>query len=127
MDVREALYTTRAMRRVKPDPIPQEVVSRVLDAAIRAPSGGNMQTWKFLVITDEGVRAKLAPIYKEGLARQSGGGPERRTRCSPTERPSVRSGAWTAPCRLLLRTAGENDILDRAPIIRKSLVAPAVP
>ena len=65
MDVREALYTTRAMRRVKPDPIPQEIVRRILDAAIRAPSGGNMQTWKFLVVTDPEVRTKLGPIYKD--------------------------------------------------------------
>ena len=41
MDVFEALYTTRAMRRVKPDPIPAEVQQSILDAAIRAPSGGN--------------------------------------------------------------------------------------
>ena len=43
MDVREALYTTRAMRRVKPDPDPGRVQARILDAAIRAPSGGNSQ------------------------------------------------------------------------------------
>ena len=41
MDIYEALYTTRAMRRVKPDAIPQEVQNRIMDAAIRAPSGGN--------------------------------------------------------------------------------------
>lgn len=43
MDVYEALYTTRAMRRVRPDPIPAEVQARILDAAVRAPSGGNTQ------------------------------------------------------------------------------------
>jgi nitroreductase len=69
MDVREALYTTRAMRRVKPDPIPQDVVARILDAAIRAPSGGNMQTWRFLVVTDPAVRNKLAPLYKDCIAQ----------------------------------------------------------
>ena len=41
MDIREALYTTRAMRRVRPDPIPEEVQAKILDAAIRAPTGGN--------------------------------------------------------------------------------------
>jgi nitroreductase len=39
MDLYEALYTTRAMRRVRPDPIPYRVQARILDAAIRAPSG----------------------------------------------------------------------------------------
>ncbi|MGE0796656.1 MAG: nitroreductase family protein, partial [Acidimicrobiia bacterium] len=43
MDVYEALYTTRAMRRLRPDPIPLDVQARILDAAIRAPSGNNTQ------------------------------------------------------------------------------------
>jgi len=65
MDLTEALYTTRAMRRVKPDPIPNEVVSRILDAAVRAPSGGNAQNWRMLVVDDDGVRSRLGPIYRE--------------------------------------------------------------
>ena len=51
MDVFEALYTTRAMRRVKEDPIPEEIIKVMVDAAIRAPSGSNRQDWKFLVVT----------------------------------------------------------------------------
>lgn len=69
MDVREALYTTRAMRRVKPDPIPAEVQARILDAAIRAPSGGNAQNWRFLLVDDPGVKAGLAPLYQDAIAR----------------------------------------------------------
>ena len=65
MDVYEALYTTRAMRRIKPDPIPEDVQKRILDAAIRAPSGGNAQNWRFLLIDDADVKAKLGPIYRE--------------------------------------------------------------
>jgi len=64
MDLYEALYTTRAMRRVKPDPVPQEVVASILDAAVRAPSGGNNQNWRFLVVTDEGTRRRLGPLYR---------------------------------------------------------------
>jgi nitroreductase len=67
MDVREALYTTRAMRRVKPDPIPVEVQQRILDAAVRAPSGGNTQNWRFLFVDDAAVKAKIGPIYRECL------------------------------------------------------------
>ena len=52
MDAMEALYTTRAMRRVKPDPIPEAVQKKILDAAIRAPSGGNTQGWRFLLVDD---------------------------------------------------------------------------
>ena len=65
MDVFEALYTTRAMRRVKEDPIPDDVVKSILDSAIRAPSGSNRQDWKFVVVTDKDVREKLSDIYKE--------------------------------------------------------------
>jgi nitroreductase len=68
MDVREALYTTRAMRRVKPDPIPQDVQGRILDAAIRAPSGGNSQNWRFLLIDDPALKAKLGPLYRDAIS-----------------------------------------------------------
>ncbi len=64
MTIYEALYTTRAMRRVKKDPIPRDVQARILDAAIRAPSGGNSQGWRFLVVDDPAVRGKLGPIYR---------------------------------------------------------------
>lgn len=69
MDLYEALYTTRAMRRVKTDPIPEDVQKRILDAAIRAPSGGNAQMWRFLLVDDPGVKAQLGPTYRECLGR----------------------------------------------------------
>jgi nitroreductase len=67
MDVLEALYTTRAMRRVRPDPIPHDVQARILDAAIRAPSGGNTQNWRFLLIDDPDVKAKLGTLYRDAM------------------------------------------------------------
>ena len=60
MDVFEALYTTRAMRRVKEDPIPDEIIKSMIDSAIRAPSGSNRQDWRFVVVTDQEVRTQLA-------------------------------------------------------------------
>jgi nitroreductase len=68
MDVHEALYTTRAMRRVRPDPIPADVQARILDAAIRAPSGGNAQGWRFLLIDDPAVKAGLGPLYRDSIS-----------------------------------------------------------
>ena len=53
MDLYEAMYTTRAMRRVKPDPIPEDVIGRIFDAAVRGPSGGNRHTFRFLTVTDK--------------------------------------------------------------------------
>lgn len=69
VDILEALYTTRAMRRVKPDPIPGDAQARILDAAIRAPSGGNTQGWRFLLVDDPEVKAGLGPLYRESLAQ----------------------------------------------------------
>ena len=67
MDLREALYTTRAMRRVSSEPIPQEVQERILDSAIRAPSGGNQQNWRFLLVDDPAKKAALAPLYQHAM------------------------------------------------------------
>lgn len=69
MDLTEALYTTRAMRRVKEDPIPHDVVARILDAAIRAPSGSNAQSWRMLLVDHPTVRAELAPLYREAYTQ----------------------------------------------------------
>lgn len=65
MDAMEALYTTRAMRRVKPDPISEEIQKKILDAAIRAPSGGNAQGWRFLLVDSPDVKGQLGPIYRD--------------------------------------------------------------
>ncbi len=63
MDLYEALYTTRAMRRVRPDPIPDHVVASMLDAAIRAPSGSNAQSWRWLTVTDRDTLAAMGRLY----------------------------------------------------------------
>jgi len=68
MDVLEALYTTRAMRRVRPDPIPMDVQAKILDAAIRAPSGGNSQDWRFLLVDDPAIKAQIGPLYRDCMA-----------------------------------------------------------
>ena len=92
MDVYEALYTTRAMRRVRPDPIPEDVQARILDAAIRAPSGGNTQNWRFILVDDPDVRALLGPLYRDCMAQLwSGGYRERieRARAAPDDPASA--------------------------------------
>jgi nitroreductase len=69
MDVFEALYTTRAMRRVRKDPIPVEVQAIILDAAIRAPSGGNQQNWRFLLLDEPEKKSALAPLYRHAVGQ----------------------------------------------------------
>jgi nitroreductase len=70
MDVYEALYTTRMMRRMKPDAIPMESQCRILDAAIRAPNGGNTQRWHFLVVDDPTLKARIAELYSASRQRE---------------------------------------------------------
>ena len=65
MPLGEAIFTLRAIRRVKPDPIPDADLRDILEAAIRAPNGGNTQPWHFLVVKDAELRAQFAPLYKE--------------------------------------------------------------
>ena len=69
MDVLEALYTTRAMRRVTDAPIPEHVQALILDAAVRAPTGGNAQNWRFLLVDGPEEKARLAAIYRECITQ----------------------------------------------------------
>jgi nitroreductase len=57
------------MRRVRPDPIPRDVQARILDAAIRAPSGGNAQGWRFMLVDDPAVKARLGPLYRDAISQ----------------------------------------------------------
>jgi nitroreductase len=61
----DARYSARARRRLKPDPVPDEIITKILDAAIRAPSAGNSQHWVFIVVRDPEQRQKLALIYRK--------------------------------------------------------------
>lgn len=63
MDVYSAASTTRAVRRLRPDPIPDDVLERVFRAATWAPSGGNRQPWRMIAVRDPAVKAKIAPLY----------------------------------------------------------------
>jgi nitroreductase len=61
----EAMYTARSLRHFRPDPVPEELITRVLDAAIRASSGGNTQHWSFVVVRDAEVKRQLAALYRK--------------------------------------------------------------
>ena len=65
MPVGEAIFTQRAIRRLKTDPIPETDLRDILEAATRAPNGGNSQPWHFVVVRDAGLRAKFGPLYRE--------------------------------------------------------------
>jgi nitroreductase len=65
LGVLAAIHSARAIRRFKPDPVPETVLTEILDAAIRAPSAGNAQNWVFLVVRDAERRRRLGAIYRK--------------------------------------------------------------
>jgi nitroreductase len=60
----EIMRTTRSMRRLKPDPIPQSLLDKVLEAGTWAANGGNMQNWRFLAIRDLAIKQAVAVYYR---------------------------------------------------------------
>src|SRR3954447_10796735 len=63
-DLFETIGTTRSMRRLKPDPVPDALIRKILEAGVCAPSGGNMQRWRFLMIRDPQVKRIVGALYK---------------------------------------------------------------
>jgi nitroreductase len=61
----DGLMTTRAMRRLKSDPISDGDLWTILAAANQAPSGGNIQPWQFMMITDAVIKVQLGGLYRE--------------------------------------------------------------
>ena len=61
----DAIHTARAQRRLRPDPVPEALITRVLDAAIRAPSAGNAQNWHFVVVRDAEQRSRVGALSRK--------------------------------------------------------------
>jgi nitroreductase len=69
MDMYEGILTTRAIRRFTDEPVTDDEVATCIRAAVQGPSGGNIQPWQFLVVTDPEVKADLGDIYRRAYAR----------------------------------------------------------
>jgi nitroreductase len=72
LSVLEALHSTPARRYLSDQPIADEVLWELLDAAVRGPSGGNSQAWGWVVVRDPEVKRQIAEYYKEGWDRSYG-------------------------------------------------------
>lgn len=66
-DVFEIIHTTRAMRRLRPDPVADALIHKILEAGISAANGGNAQRWRFLVIKDPAVKRAVQAFYKRAF------------------------------------------------------------
>lgn len=61
----ETMWTCRAMRRLKPDPVPEEVLLQLVDAALHGPSGSNAQNWRFVIVRERAQKLKIQAIWKK--------------------------------------------------------------
>ncbi len=66
-DLFEIIETTRAMRRLKPDPVPDELIRKILQAGVCAANGGNTQRWRFLVVKDPTIKKQVQVHYKRAF------------------------------------------------------------
>lgn len=136
----ETIYNCRAIRYFKPDPVPDEVITKVLDAAIRAPSGSNRQAWHFVVVTDAGLKKTLQEYYKQSFdvyAQMMADVPPRAGVSDETQARVVKSAVYLSehlheapvlilPCLVFEngRIAGDGPMQDLA---RKSLYSSIYP
>lgn len=74
MNAIEAIYARRSIRKFKAQPVPRELIERILDATVQAPSGKNRQPWRFVVVEGEQERAEMVSVMRQGIqkARRAG-------------------------------------------------------
>jgi nitroreductase len=72
MDFFDVAHTQRAMRRLKTDDVPDDLIWKLVDTAIRAPSGGNVQPWNFIVVRDRAKKEKIGAWYLEAWQKTYG-------------------------------------------------------
>ena len=94
----ECMYSMRAMRRLKPDPVPEAMVERILEAATRAPSGQNTQPWAFLVVTEEAGRRSSARSIATGCTSCRVAASRRRMTAANERARFVRPGTSAITC-----------------------------
>lgn len=89
----QTIYTTRALRRFKPDPVPDELLFQCFDAAIRASSGQNAQDWRWIIIRNPAVKRRLRDWALEGWSRYAAryGGEEEIAQLPRNQRLSLNS------------------------------------
>ncbi len=90
MDVFDAMYSQRSFTRYRPDPVPKEAIDKIIDAATKAPSGGNRQPWEFIAITDPDVIAQVGEVYRDVWLELMGAQP------APDESPAYRAARYLA-------------------------------
>ena len=117
----EAIYSQPQITRYKSDPVPREAIDKIIDAATKAPNGGNKQPWEFIVITDRDLVTRVGQLYRDAWFESQGTTPP------PNESPVYRSARYLAhhmpevPAMILVgvdHTRGSTPYTQGEPIVR---------
>jgi nitroreductase len=74
MPLEEAMLTQRAVRRLLPDPVDDDIVLRCIELALRAPTGSNGQNWEFVVVKDRSIKERFARLNRQAVGLYGGVG-----------------------------------------------------
>jgi nitroreductase len=119
MDLIETLRTTGAVREFTTDPVPDEVVARILDTARFAPSGANAQAWHVVLVKDADTRTRLRDLYLPGWRDYLAMGAAGLRPWAPDNDVDIEAAAMAAASDELLAAAGQGFAadLDRVPVL----------
>ncbi len=131
MPIGEAMFSQRSIRRFRPDPIPMEDLELILDAAVKAPSGGNRQPARFLILNDPEVIRQFGALYREAwwAKRRDEKRPWTRREEIPAEDKGSTAAARLAdeikdaPCIVLAFTTMRNGASSVIPSVQNLMLA----
>lgn len=116
MPLAEVMSTQRAIRRLKPDPVDDALVLRLIELALKAPTGSNAQNWEFIVVKDPQVKAKLAKMNRQAWRLYGGAG----------RRMAERSGDETM-IRIIRAVQWQADHFEEVPVIVVACLKSIIP
>jgi nitroreductase len=131
MPIGEAIFTQRSIRRFRPDPIPIQDLELILEAASRAPNGGNRQPARFLILTDPETIRQFGALYREAwwAKRRDENRPWTSREQIPAEDRGSASAARLAdeikdaPCVVLALTTGKGQASSVIPAVQNLMLA----
>jgi nitroreductase len=131
MPVGDAMFSQRSIRRFRTDPIPMDDLQLILDAAVKAPSGGNRQPGRFLVLNDPEVIRQFGALYREAwwAKRRDDKRPwTSRDQIPPEDRGSTAAARLAdeikdAPCIVLALTTARNGASSIIPSVQNLMLA----
>lgn len=131
MPLGEALFTQRSIRKFRPDPIPLDDLRLILEAAVKAPSGGNRQPGRFLVLNEPGIIRQFGALYHEAwwAKRRDERQPWTTREQIPPEERTHRAAAQLAdeikdaPCIVLAFSTGKGQASSVLPSVQNLMLA----